>query len=381
MNADFHFYATYCASIIAGYNSEEARRIAYAANFVDYCSVTILKTAGLPTSSATTQTDFELIDFNTDVLGLQEITRIWSCFHFLPGDLYAPVKRGGRNYKSKYRLICQPNGKLVVDTIKLVKNGSLEGIGMAMHILADTWAHRNFVGTPSLVINNTERHFYEVYNGKDYLLNFVHSLGKADNIDKRRYTKSIYQTNENSIMNLGHGRAGHLPDLSYLTYKYMPAWADYEMIIKDNPSDYFNAFSQMIYALKYLRGTIDDFKLNTYEPLGEYEEKVKAIICKRQLDADDDWREFGEELSHTKIEPFDVFEYQNNHLKADNKETSFFANYCYAALQHKSMVTNRIYKSGNLLAGYSVEYNGVSINGFKDYWKLFKHELKVKKHE
>ena len=43
MNSDFHYYATFCASILAGYSNEEARRIAYSANFVDYCTFTLLK--------------------------------------------------------------------------------------------------------------------------------------------------------------------------------------------------------------------------------------------------------------------------------------------------------------------------------------------------
>jgi hypothetical protein len=34
-----------------------------------------------------------------------------------------------------------------------------------MHVLADTWAHRNFAGTPSLVINNTDYYFYEIFSG------------------------------------------------------------------------------------------------------------------------------------------------------------------------------------------------------------------------
>ena len=192
MNADFHFYATYCASIIAGYNSEEARRIAYAANFVDYCSVTMLEIAGLPASSATTQTDFELIDFNTDVLGLQEITRIWSSFHFLPGDLYAPIKSKWKNYRSKYRLICKPNGDLLKDTVELAKNGSLEAYGIAMHILADTWAHQYFAGTPSLVINNTGNDFCEVVDGKEYPITFRHNPANEDNLEDRKFINSIY---------------------------------------------------------------------------------------------------------------------------------------------------------------------------------------------
>ena len=42
-------------------------------------------------------------------------------------------------------------------------------------------------------------------------------------------------------MCLGHGRAGHLPDYSFMRYRYLPAWGNYEEIIKNNPEDYMHA--------------------------------------------------------------------------------------------------------------------------------------------
>ena len=84
----------------------------------------------------------EMMDANTDPVGLQMITRIWASFHFLPYDL-----------------------------------------------------------------------------------------------EKGLFTNTISQFDETSVMNLGHGRAGHLPDYSFMRYKYLPAWGDYEECIKDNPSD------------------------------------------------------------------------------------------------------------------------------------------------
>ena len=72
-------------------------------------------------------------------------------------------------------------------------------------------------------------------------INFRHTTA-PDDVEKGLYTSSIYQGNENSIMNLGHGRAGHLPDYGYARYRYMPAWGEYREIIKDNPSDYKHAF-------------------------------------------------------------------------------------------------------------------------------------------
>lgn len=381
MNADFHYYATYCASIIAGYSHQEAERIAYSANFVDTCTSTILQKSGAPLSAATTQSQLELANFGDDLLSLQEITRIWASFHFLPGDLYAPIKYGGRNYRNKYRLICRPNGALVTDTVNLAKGSSLEAIGIAMHILADTWAHQNFAGTPSLVINNTDNHFFEVIDEQEYPIYFHHNPGRGDSIESRRYVNSIYQQNENSIMNLGHGRAGHLPDLAFIKYRYMPAWGKYKQITKDNPSDFYHAFSQMVYALRYLKGAIPEFKLNEYDSLDKYSDKVKAIIKTRKLDLTDEWKAFAKELSGHELKNFDVKVYPDEYLASQNKNQTAFGSFIYHALKQKSMITNRIYKSKNKLAGYSVKYNGKGLAGLKDYWDLINHEIRGRKDE
>ena len=377
MNADFHYYATYCASIIAGFNEKEAERIAYSANFVDCCTKTILKKCKAPLSAATTQSQIELADMYTDVLGIQEITRIWASFHFLPGDLYQEVKHGFKNYKNRYRLICKPNSDLIRETVELAKGQSLEAIGIAMHILADSWAHQNFAGTPSLVINNIEKHIYEIVDDQEYLITFHHNPAGEDDIDNRRFQSSIYRGYENSIMNLGHGRIGHIADLSYIKYRYMPAWGRYNEIIKDNQSDFYFAFSQMVEALKYLKGTTKSFELNRYAPLPKYEKRIRSIFAIRQLNDEKEWKKFAEDLSGTKLKDFSIETYQEEYINAKDVKETNFSNFIIHALKQKSMVTNRIYKSKNLLAGYSVEYNGGSLKGLKDYWQLLEEEIKV----
>ena len=93
MQIDFHYYATYCAAILAGYTHEESLAVGYSAQLVDECSRTFLKTVHGPSSAATTQLQLELMDARTDPVGLQDITRIWASFHFLPADLQAEHKK------------------------------------------------------------------------------------------------------------------------------------------------------------------------------------------------------------------------------------------------------------------------------------------------
>ena len=77
MQKDFHYYATYCAAVIAGYSHEESLTVAYSAQFVDCCSRTLLAKVDAPSAAATTQLQLELMNVNTDPIALQDITRIW----------------------------------------------------------------------------------------------------------------------------------------------------------------------------------------------------------------------------------------------------------------------------------------------------------------
>lgn len=360
MNPDFHYYATYCAAILAGYNHEESMIICYSDNFTDHCTKTLLSGIGAPLEAATTQLQLEMMSARTDAAGLQDITRIWSSFHFLPYDLYAnPKKKCSKRYQKKYRLICNPNGELVKHTVELTKGRSLQAVGVAMHVLADTWAHRYFAGTPSMVINSVPDCFYEQIPDGDGVtwrkMTFRHSVSAVDDLEQGIYTSSLPTSTENSIMNLGHGRAGHLPDYSFMRYRFVPAWGDYEEVRKDNPSEYLHAFCQMIYAMKYIRGESEQFELNQYDwqATEGMQDEIRFILEKRQLDGSADWKALGERLSGHTIEEYDVGKYQKEYVAADPKckEDTFLGKFIAAALRQKSMVAGKILESGSTLAG------------------------------
>lgn len=361
MNTDFHYYATYCAAILAGYSHEDSLKTAYASAFADYFSATYLGKIKGPVSAATTQLQMELMDARTDVLGLQNITRIWASFHFLPYDTDAEIKRVWRGYRDKYRLICNVNGPLLAETVKLVKGKTPAAAGLAMHVLCDTWAHRYFAGTPSLVINNVSGPVSEIVTGANGLpesrrVTFRSTPSLNDAFEKYSYNRSISQMNEISVMNLGHARLGRMPDYSYLRYTYMPAWGQYEEILKDNQSDYYKAFCQTVYALKFIRGDIPSFETDTYDYAAAepYEREIKGILAERRLDAGEGWKALGERLSGREIEDFNIDRYQSEYTDAPSGEKgeTFLGRFISASLAQKSMVTNAIYKSGNLLAGF-----------------------------
>lgn len=386
MQMDFHYYATCCAALLAGYSHEEALTVAYSAQFVDCCTRTLLSSVKGPRSAATTQLQMELMNARTDPVGLQDITRIWASFHFLPGDLCAPLEKASRIYRDKYRLICNPNGSLLAETVKLAAGSSLQAVGVAMHVLADTWAHRYFAGTPSLVINNTDFLFTELLpDGTERPVAFRHSPGAPDDIESGVYNASIYQFDESSIMNLGHGRAGHLPDYSFMRYRYAPAWGRYETVVKDNPAEYECAFRQMVYAMKFLRGIYTDFETGRYdeESVDPWIGEIRAILTRRQADACADWKALGERLSGHDIPDFDQNRYLEEYRSAskEEREKSFLGLFFLAALAQKSMVTNRIFRSGSLLAGFSVEYAEKGFRGIRDFIRLVEEQREEERHD
>lgn len=373
MQQDFHYYATYAAAYLAGYTHEECLDICYADEMCDHFTKTFIEHIKAPIEAATTQTAVDLADSRTDLVGRQEITRIWASFHFLPGDLEADPGKGGKRYRNKFALICNPNGALVADIVNCAKGKSLQHVGIAMHTLADTWAHRYFAGTPSVVINNMPPGAVEIVeeDGKVTERHIAFHLSANEDPEKSSYIASPYQPGENTILNLGHGHCGHLPDYSYIRYRYMPSWGDYGEVVKDNPVEYYLASCQMVYAMRFLHGSYDAFELDRYdeELVAPYKDRIDAILAKRQLIASKDWKAFAQSLSGKEIEPFDEMRYADEYMNADSavKDDTVIGRFVLGALSQKSLVTNRIYRTGNRLAGRSINASGSLISALPIY--------------
>ena len=215
---------------------------------------------------------------------------------------------------------------------------------------------------------------------RERTITFRHNPAGKDDLEKGVFTNTVYQIEENTVMSLGHGRAGHLPDYSFMRYKYLPAWGDYVAVLKDNPSDYYKAFCQMVYAMKYLRGEYEIFEKEKYdtEAVSPYEEEIKMILEKRQLDSCADWKAFGEKLSGSEIPEFDEGRYLGEYTAAgeEDKNNTFIGRFISASLKQKSMVTRQIFESGNLSAGYTVEYKNSRFQGIKDFIRFVEQERK-----
>jgi hypothetical protein len=130
----------------------------------------------------------------------------------------------------------------------------------------------------------------------------------------------------------------------------------------------------MIYALKSLRDENGSFETDRYavNDILPYRYEIRDILVKRQIDACADWKAFAERLSGHEVEDFSIAKYQPGYELADpeRKDDTFLGRFFVAALAQKSMVTNRIYSSGNRLAGVSIDYDEKGFRGIKDFRML-----------
>ncbi len=303
MNKDFHYYATYLAARVAGFEYEPALTIAYAAQFVDDFTqdkANLLKRKA-SNICPTVQTLYTMGKSNS--VGWSNVNvinslKIWTAFHFLPGN-YTEDNNLKRQYagenqvipsvindiwtyymnpkdptnaridnsfeREQFKCLCLPDSilaKAIVDNLKNEIHKEPENpienfyefIGLTMHVLADTWAHCYFSGTHAWFINS----------------------GK---LDKWTFIPDIFSFN--SYAYLGHAQAKHVPDRPYDTYTYTPQWnSKGAEIQKDNTEDFIKAFKQIAYAMRCFINPKLEFVTGIYSTNGidqEFDETLQNI--------------------------------------------------------------------------------------------------------
>ena len=320
MEKDFHLYGTYYAARTAGFDHDASELIANAAQFVDDCKETVVySSAGggkikhnkisinLPTGK---KYDFYPFLCGMEGPGWMALRKndfhrqTWPIFHFLPGNYsigrapsipgHTPRAFEGQNYAScspavhremdkTFPLMCRPNSELVKgminETVEFYhKYGNstddsmrdllLLLVGLRMHVLADSFAHQDHVGTPDKKINGLKREDltftpYGRWDVVEWIPDFTREVPIrwensaspttcAAHAPGGRNVLGIIGAGREWTANLGHGRLGHLPDYSWMTYKYYPGWSNGQET-RNNPSQYMRAFLTMVHAMECIQ--------------------------------------------------------------------------------------------------------------------------------
>jgi hypothetical protein len=170
MDIEFHYSMTYLIAARAGFAPAASLTIAHAAQGVDDNHIRY-RVTGAPDGDY-----FNYVSQTLDILKpASQLLRIYPIFHFIPGDPTAETARRADARQDAW--VTTPDSAVAGRMIdSALASGDLYRIGVAAHGYVDTWAHQNFLGR------------------RDAL----NDLPGAPWID--------------TLLNVGHGAAGHQPD-------------------------------------------------------------------------------------------------------------------------------------------------------------------------
>lgn len=401
MNMDFHYYATYLAARVAGYEKEEAKTIAYAAQYVDESDADMIDKELLPGLAEPTPTiesmgtllkrsldwiNLKTQDWGRESAQIKESEPVWRSFHFLPGNIHEEDDRkaymGERKYTRTFlgmhllgnpeygeeearafSLMCQPNSilseKMVNDTRKHRDQPYfLELLGIRMHVLADTWAHRYFAGTPSWWVNEAPKEVYDVSGRKEMEYSLLKDFSiknfnqyMADNY----YMATPPMLSFKSFSYLGHGRMGGVPDVPFMHYRYVPKWSN-EAVEKDNREEFLLAFRQLVYAMNCIREQFY-YERNVYSDIsGEMEAELKAVFRNKEYKASKAaalWKPLIDKFypgESAFLPDFDKEKWKKEAAGAGDKKNTHYYHFNYSALKHRRYVTDYVEELWNVPA-------------------------------
>lgn len=134
-------------------------------------------------------------------------------------------------------------------------------LGIRAHVVADTWAHQDFSGIDS-VLNTYWDVNYDPTSWDPRKMGYGrqsidYNDGSAPGwhnqvlsyVDSHAGPLSInFEATPNGASYLGHGWMGHLPDFSFVQFRYKPCWADAHgaPLERHNPQEYRSAWIELV---------------------------------------------------------------------------------------------------------------------------------------
>jgi hypothetical protein len=145
MDIEFHYWMTGLIALRSGFAEDEARKIAYASQYVDDNDVCL----EIKSRKDEKDTYQNYISQTMNILKPKhQLMRIYPIFHFVPGDPMADT--ASRRDGKMHLLVTTPNGplanELLDEALAAPDDSRLYRIGIATHAFVDSWAHQNFVG-------------------------------------------------------------------------------------------------------------------------------------------------------------------------------------------------------------------------------------------
>jgi hypothetical protein len=259
MQIDFHHTVTYVVARWAGFNQEQAEKIAYAAQYVDDATNSGRIEFNNGALYERTSTAHKMIDLNNfDKL---KDSLVWLPFHFLPGNEGLSNNDNSKN-KVINRLLCRPNSCVAHDMLESCiysksthPSQAIHRLGITAHVYVDTWAHQDFAGI-------------------EHKINDVEDVDADENDETFLEELASFAVGE--LAPLGHGSVLTFPDIPWLSWSYTKKGGTAK---KRNNTDIFIEAADNLYNF-FCAWINDDVRISNIVYLSE---KRKSILRKQFL--------------------------------------------------------------------------------------------------
>ncbi|MBW2370337.1 MAG: hypothetical protein JRH15_20900, partial [Deltaproteobacteria bacterium] len=248
MQLDMHYYATYALARIVGIKPNVCKIIATAAQFVDDNAANrhIEFQDGARIDAQATAHHISNIIANRDP---EDQRQVWVPFHFIPGNV-------GKHFSE--RIVCQKDSQIIREMVTHHLEYAIKPVGgylmgIAAHVLADTFSHYGFSGMSSRRNKVDNDSFVFDKELEPAVANYIH--GKAVDFFRHYGEGGGLIANMKSWLAetisgaLGHGAVATYPDRPYLKWSFVYEYPNRRRVQRDNPRDYLSgcrALHQML---------------------------------------------------------------------------------------------------------------------------------------
>lgn len=270
MDLNFHYYAVKTVARAAGYNEEQAQRIATFSQFVDdYNWYAYFKANNIPEYMKEPDMDFVFNEATslinpvttgfTDIIDMATLIKsraqefIVSAFHFIPCNAQSVQAKDMRTKPAtlddgSYISSELQELKNDITNNNITENDALMRMGMLFHIFADTYAHQFFTGY------STESNSVELTDVMDNITQENVTNKYRESVYK--WIEKIQEKTKKAIPTIGHMKIAHVPDLSHLciSFKYTDLNGDLCIHSRNNTSTFTNACKELYMYMRSILG-------------------------------------------------------------------------------------------------------------------------------
>lgn len=332
MDIEFHYFITYILSRKAGFDEEDAYKIAYSSQYTDdneFHYFVNYKDGGHFLNEIS-----QTMDITKPSLKRQ---KIYPLFHFIPGGKESEETCTLKCGETKCFVTIPNNENAQMLLKEAINSGDLYRIGIAVHAFADTWSHQNFLG------------FEDKANSRKGIGKLIPNIGHADFFHEPDKIHNEWEDTrlgkKESIINNDDRFLESAKQIFIYLYRYKNPASDDSMAA--SKYEELNLELQLKDAMddSYLWGSDDKARIKAYKKICN-----ELQLTKYQYHPNT-WRYDAVEKKEMEFDLFDKYWAKNNFLESD------WYKFQQAVITHRDYALDRfmpLFEKADLIPSFSI---------------------------